>query len=287
MFLLLGQVGKAVQLHVHSSFPLMEIHYVVSTSVILTDVQWWYCVVKKIPVIIICSVKSQKFNFFRDVSSACVKVNSRGQLVSAGTANTALLTLLPEFSWAPRPSIIVYCVHSSGEIVSDVAQLHVVKMLRNWVSHLSPTSQWHYSKCSHSYWTTDVSSTAWQVSLSWSRQEVEPDEDVTLRMEVVEPASLVAVLVVDKATKWAGSQNDITIDAVRAPGFCVFVHINPPVGSCFTVWQWNRKLELKPQLSCSGWGYHRFVPCSNCLSTYIIFKYCASVKSDLHQAKIV
>lgn len=39
MLLLHGQIGKAVQLFVHSSFPLMEIHYVVSTSVILIDVE--------------------------------------------------------------------------------------------------------------------------------------------------------------------------------------------------------------------------------------------------------
>lgn len=85
----------------------------------------------------------------------------------------------------------------------------------------------------HSFWTADVYSTARQVSLSWSQREVEPDEDVTLRMEVVEPASLVAVLVVDTATKVAGSHNDITVDAVSV---CLFVHIKPPVGCCFAVW---------------------------------------------------
>lgn len=41
VLLLLGQVGSAVQLHVHSSFPLMEIHYVVSASVTLADAVLW------------------------------------------------------------------------------------------------------------------------------------------------------------------------------------------------------------------------------------------------------
>lgn len=54
------------------------------------------------------------------------------------------------------------------------------------------------------------------MSLSWSQWEVEPGDDVTLKVEVVEPASLVGILVVDKATKWAGSHNDITMDVVRA-----------------------------------------------------------------------
>lgn len=85
---------------------------------------------------------SQQLNFSSHVPSACVKVKSRGQLVSAGTAPGPALALLPEFSWAPRASLIVYCVHPSGEIVSDAVQLHVVPPLSNWVSRWSPTSQW-------------------------------------------------------------------------------------------------------------------------------------------------
>lgn len=69
----------------------------------------------------------------------------------------------------------------------------------------------------------------WQVSLSWSQREVEPGDDVTLRVEVAEPASLVGVLVVDGATKWPGSHNDITMEAVRVTVAC-FVSC-PTVGS--------------------------------------------------------
>lgn len=84
---------------------------------------------------------SQQLNFSSHVPSACVKVKARGQLVSAGTATAAALTLLPEFSWAPRASVIVYCVRPGGEIVSDAAQLHVVQTLRNRVSRSSPASR--------------------------------------------------------------------------------------------------------------------------------------------------
>lgn len=70
-----------------------------------------------------------------------MQVKSRGQLVSAGTATGSTLTLLPDFSWVPQASVIVYCVRPGGEIVSDAAQLHIVQTLRNWVSRESPTSQ--------------------------------------------------------------------------------------------------------------------------------------------------
>lgn len=187
----------------------MEIHYVVSTSVIKSTQSQY-----------LNGYISQKWNSFRNVPSACVKVKSRGQLVSAGTTYDAKLTLLPEFSWAPCSNIIVYCVHPSGEIVSDAAKLHVVQTPRNMVRNLSVMSQQKL----HSCWTADVNSSARQVSLSWSQWEVEPGDDVTLRVEVMEPASLVGVLVVDKTTKWAGHHNDITMDVVRA-------HLNQPVGS--------------------------------------------------------
>lgn len=49
---------------------------------------------------------------------------------------------------------------------------------------------------------------------------MEPGDDVTLRVEVAKPASLVGILVVDQATKWAGSHNDITMEAVRATAVC-------------------------------------------------------------------
>ncbi|KAM6906749.1 CD109 antigen [Lycodopsis pacificus] len=107
-------------------------------------------------------------------------VKSRGQVVSAGRRMAGDLSLVPEATWAPLACIIVYCVHPSGEIVNDVVQLPMTQTLQN------------------------------KVSLSWSDATRRPGEEVTLRVTVAEPAALVAILVVDKATEWKGSSNDIT-----------------------------------------------------------------------------
>ncbi|XP_030260339.1 CD109 antigen isoform X1 [Sparus aurata] len=110
-------------------------------------------------------------------------VKSRGQVVSAGKAS-GVLTLVPDITWAPLACIIVYCVHPNGEIVNDVIELPIKQMLQN------------------------------QVSLSWSSTMMRPGNNVTLEVAVAEPASLVGILVVDKATKWAGSHNDISKESV-------------------------------------------------------------------------
>uniref|UniRef100_A0A3P8TCL5 CD109 molecule n=1 Tax=Amphiprion percula TaxID=161767 RepID=A0A3P8TCL5_AMPPE len=116
----------------------------------------------------------------------CVKVKSRGQVVSAGTGiHAANLTLVPEVSWAPLACIIVYCVHPTGEIVNDAIDVPITPVLQN------------------------------KVSLSWSKTMTRPAEDVTLNVSVAEPNSLVGILVVDKATRLAGSHNDITTETVR------------------------------------------------------------------------
>ncbi|XP_074472550.1 CD109 antigen-like [Sebastes fasciatus] len=107
---------------------------------------------------------------------------SRGQVVSAGKAYR-FLYLEPETSWAPVACVIVYCVRPDGEIVNDVMQLPVTQTLQN------------------------------QVSLSFNQVSRKPGEEVRLRVKVAESASLVGILVVDKATKWKGD-NDITKEAV-------------------------------------------------------------------------
>ncbi|XP_023147319.3 CD109 antigen [Amphiprion ocellaris] len=112
-------------------------------------------------------------------------VKSRGQVVSAGTGiHAANLTLVPEVSWAPLACIIVYCVHPTGEIVNDAIDVPITPVLQN------------------------------KVSLSWSKTMTRPAEDVTLNISVAEPNSLVGILVVDKATRLAGSHNDITTETV-------------------------------------------------------------------------
>ncbi len=62
----------------------------------------------------------------------CVKVKSRGQVVSAGKSSGDL-TLVPEITWAPLACIIAYCVHPNGEIVNDVIQLPITQTLQNRV----------------------------------------------------------------------------------------------------------------------------------------------------------
>ncbi|XP_068199390.1 CD109 antigen [Antennarius striatus] len=132
------QVGSPVQLSVESSFPMMDVHYL---------------------------------------------VKSRGQVVSVGRSSGGL-SLVPEPSWAPMACIMAFYIHDNGEIVNDVVWLPVDPALQN------------------------------QVSLSWSQMMVAPKDHVTLRVMVAEPASLVGIMVVDKATQWAGSGNDITQDVV-------------------------------------------------------------------------
>uniref|UniRef100_A0A3Q3JNE8 Uncharacterized protein n=1 Tax=Monopterus albus TaxID=43700 RepID=A0A3Q3JNE8_MONAL len=109
----------------------------------------------------------------------CVKVMSRGQVLSAGSSSGDL-TLVPEISWAPLACIIVYCVQPQGEIINDMLQLPIRQTLQN------------------------------QVSLSWSSTVKTPGDEVTLTVRVEEPGSLVGILVVDKMTQRMGSSNDIT-----------------------------------------------------------------------------
>ncbi|XP_008290111.1 CD109 antigen [Stegastes partitus] len=110
-------------------------------------------------------------------------VKSRGQVVSAGKG-FGDLTLIPEASWAPVACIIVYCVHPDGEIASDVIRLPIKPVLQN------------------------------KVSLKWSDAVTRPAGNVTLKVTVAEPDSLVGILVVDKATRVEGSHNDITTEQV-------------------------------------------------------------------------
>ncbi|XP_034755218.1 CD109 antigen [Etheostoma cragini] len=110
-------------------------------------------------------------------------VKSKGQVVSAGKSS-GVVTLVPEISWAPLACVIVYCVCPNGEIVNDAMQIPIIQTLKN------------------------------QVSLSWSDTTPRPADKVTLRVAVSEPASLVGILVVDKATEWKRSHNDITKETV-------------------------------------------------------------------------
>ncbi|XP_011490209.1 CD109 antigen [Oryzias latipes] len=122
-----------------------------------------------------------KSNF--DMGDIHYLIKSRGQIVSAGTTS-ANLTLIPEGSWAPSACIIVYGVQPDGEVINDGIHLPIAKVLQN------------------------------KVSLSWSSSPRKPAEDVTLKVSVAEPGSLVGLLVVDRATQGANTDNDIHEETV-------------------------------------------------------------------------
>ncbi|KPP73366.1 CD109 antigen-like, partial [Scleropages formosus] len=112
------------------------------------------------------------------------QVKSRGQVVAAGKETSASFSLNPEDDWTPLASIIVYTIHTTGEVVSDVLQVPISKALKN------------------------------NVSLSWSQARAKPAEKVELKVSVSEPGSLVGVLVVDKAAQLAKPNNGIDMDEV-------------------------------------------------------------------------
>ncbi|XP_040925580.1 CD109 antigen isoform X2 [Betta splendens] len=109
-------------------------------------------------------------------------VKSGGQVVSAGKS-TDDVRLVPEASWSPLASVLVYTVTSSQEVVNDAIELPIAPPFQN------------------------------QVSLRWSTPSRRPGDDVTLSITVAEPGSLVGILVVDTLTQWMGS-NDITEEKV-------------------------------------------------------------------------
>lgn len=44
--------------------------------------------------------------------------------------------MVPEVSWAPLASIIVYCVHPTGEVINDVIHLPIAQFLQNKVTYV-------------------------------------------------------------------------------------------------------------------------------------------------------
>ncbi|XP_077367592.1 CD109 antigen isoform X2 [Festucalex cinctus] len=107
-------------------------------------------------------------------------VKCGGDIVSAGNASSHRLTLLPEASWTPAVSVLVFLVREDGgEVANDVICLDVRPYLRS------------------------------QVSLSWSEPVSRPGGDVTLRVSTAEAGSLVAILVQDQAPRWASSHRDV------------------------------------------------------------------------------
>ncbi|CDQ69896.1 unnamed protein product [Oncorhynchus mykiss] len=131
-------------------------------------------------------------------------VTSRGQVVAAGTATSPSFSLSPAVSWSPEACITVFCVLPDGEIIND--SMHVF---------IKPHG----------------------VYLSWSHEKVMPGEEVSLTVLVIEPGSLVGIMVVDMEDKDFDS-GDITEEKVRnttIPNCTVHLynpcHIQPTVNN--------------------------------------------------------
>ncbi|XP_026197655.1 CD109 antigen [Anabas testudineus] len=156
-------------------------------------------------------------------------VKSRGQLVSAGKVSS-VLTLVPEFSWSPLACIIVFTVLSNGEIINDMIELPVTQTLQN------------------------------QVSLSWSSILKRPADEVTLRVSVAEPGSLVGILVVDKVTQWMGSQNDITKEKVLQEMKEYSVSTNGPSSYTMTMGDPYSIFESSDLVALTDASLHKMTP---------------------------
>lgn len=82
-----------------------------------------------------CSFKNKMYKSIEIteyICFLCVKVKSRGQVVSAGKSS-GVVTLIPEITWAPLACVIVYCVRPNGEIINDVMQIPITQTLKNQV----------------------------------------------------------------------------------------------------------------------------------------------------------
>ncbi|XP_041063636.1 CD109 antigen [Carcharodon carcharias] len=108
------------------------------------------------------------------------QVVSRGQVVFAGKSQLTTVELTPELSWAPSASLIAYYITEDGQIVSDALDLNVEGIFAN------------------------------KVSLSWSKDQVKPADNVSLSVSTSEDQSFIGVLVVDKGVQLLKGGNDLT-----------------------------------------------------------------------------
>ncbi|KAM8953040.1 CD109 antigen-like [Pelodytes ibericus] len=111
-------------------------------------------------------------------------VMSRGQIVSVGKEMSMTLTLNPEFSWTPVACIVVYHVADNGTLINDQISLSINPIFEN------------------------------TISMTWSKMQMRPSDEVYLAINVVEPNSLVALSVIDKSIKLLGDRQEITTKRV-------------------------------------------------------------------------
>ncbi|XP_067901811.1 CD109 antigen [Heterodontus francisci] len=112
------------------------------------------------------------------------QVVSRNQAVATGKSNLTKLQLMPELSWAPLASLIVYYIREGGQVVSDALDLNVEGIFAN------------------------------KASLSWSKNQAKPADNVSLSVSTNEDGSFVGILVVDKSVQLLKGGNDITEEMV-------------------------------------------------------------------------
>lgn len=121
--------------------------------------------------------------------------------MAAGTKNSPSFTLTPTVSWSPEACITVYCILSSGEVISDTARILINQ--QNYVLLFVALSL---------YSVTPVTSTDWmlnflryvcncqclcfpQMSLNWSSREARHGEQVSLSVTTLEPTSQVGIVI--------------------------------------------------------------------------------------------
>ncbi|XP_078413666.1 CD109 antigen [Cetorhinus maximus] len=120
------------------------------------------------------------FPYISSTINKTFEVVSRGQVVFAGKSQLTTVELTPELSWAPSASLIAYYITEDGQIVSDALDLNVEGIFAN------------------------------KVSLSWSKDQVKPADNVSLSVSTSEDQSFIGVLVVDKSVQLLKGGNDLT-----------------------------------------------------------------------------
>nr|XP_046269872.1 CD109 antigen-like [Scatophagus argus] len=107
-------------------------------------------------------------------------VNSRGQVVAAGTKTSSSFSLTPTVSWSPKACVTVYCILSDGEVISDTVHI--------------PINQHNH------------------VSLSWSSDKAQPGEQVSLTVTTLEPKSHVGIVVMGTHGDSPHTDFDVTVE---------------------------------------------------------------------------
>uniref|UniRef100_A0A8D2M0I6 CD109 antigen n=1 Tax=Varanus komodoensis TaxID=61221 RepID=A0A8D2M0I6_VARKO len=137
----------------------------------------------------------------RPVKEISYMVMSKEQIVAVGKKKSTTFTLTPEHSWVPTASIIAFYVSDNGEVISDALSVPVQPVFKN------------------------------QVNMYWNKNKAGPSEEVTLKINVTEPNTTIALLVVDKSTNILGKRSDITEDTVTTQAT-----VNVTVPDTITSW---------------------------------------------------